>query len=99
MPSLVQNERPMHMEFREIFLKDIRAVRDKATLTKLQQLIASVENAEELSQISNLKRLKGGDGQYYRIRMGDYRVGLTLAGGIVTFVRFLHRRDIYRYFP
>jgi mRNA interferase RelE/StbE len=36
---------------------------------------------------------------YYRIRLGDYRVGLKIENNTVCFVRFLHRKDIYRYFP
>ncbi|NPA92437.1 MAG: type II toxin-antitoxin system RelE/ParE family toxin, partial [Chloroflexi bacterium] len=36
---------------------------------------------------------------FYRIRLGDYRLGLEIEGDTVVFVRFLHRRDIYRYFP
>jgi mRNA interferase RelE/StbE len=33
------------------------------------------------------------------IRVGDYRIGVVLEDGVVTFVRVLHRRDVYRYFP
>jgi len=40
----------------------------------------------------------GGD-RYYRIKIGDYRIGMTVEGNLVTLVRFLHRKDIYRYFP
>ncbi|MBP1468695.1 type II toxin-antitoxin system RelE/ParE family toxin [Candidatus Chloroploca sp. M-50] len=36
---------------------------------------------------------------YYRIRIGDYRLGLFVEDDTITVVRFLHRRDIYRYFP
>ena len=57
-----------------------------------------VEQAQHLGQVANLKKLRGG-GNYYRIRVGDYRIGLIVEGDAVTFVRFLHRKDIYRYFP
>jgi mRNA interferase RelE/StbE len=47
-----------------------------------------------------VEKLKGSD-DYYKIRVGDYRVGLHLDMGTKTiqFRRVLHRRDIYRYFP
>ncbi|WP_375494519.1 type II toxin-antitoxin system RelE/ParE family toxin [uncultured Nostoc sp.] len=51
-----------------------------------------------LDEISNLKKLKDADSTY-RIRVGDYHVGFTVIGDTVTFVRVLHRKDIYRYFP
>jgi mRNA interferase RelE/StbE len=57
-----------------------------------------VENASTLTDISGLKKLRGGT-NYYRIRIGEYRVGLAVDEDRVEFVRVLHRREIYRYFP
>jgi mRNA interferase RelE/StbE len=38
---------------------------------------------------------------YYKLRFGDYRVGLYLDfdNQIIEFQRVLHRREIYRKFP
>ena len=33
------------------------------------------------------------------MRIGDYRLGAALEGDALVLVRFLHRRDIYRFFP
>ena len=35
----------------------------------------------------------------YRLKLGDYRIGLALENDIVVFVRFLDRKDIHKYFP
>jgi hypothetical protein len=48
--------------------------------------------------VANLKKLSGG-GPYFRIRLGDYRIGMRVEEDVVTFVRVLPRKDIYRYFP
>jgi mRNA interferase RelE/StbE len=61
-------------------------------------MIEQVEAARTLHEIPNLKRLEA-KGKYFRIRLGDYRVGFVFELGAVTFVRCLHRREIYRYFP
>ena len=45
-----------------------------------------------------MKKLKA-DGDYYRVKIGDYRIGMTLEEDVVIFVRVLHRKDVYRYFP
>ncbi|WP_417909752.1 type II toxin-antitoxin system RelE family toxin [Candidatus Electronema sp. PJ] len=45
-----------------------------------------------------MKKLKGYD-TFYRVRIGDYRIGLKLAEDGLIFVRCLHRKEIYRYFP
>ncbi|GAB4543267.1 MAG: type II toxin-antitoxin system RelE/ParE family toxin [Pleurocapsa sp.] len=90
----------METEFKDSFLKDIRSIKDKKLLLRLEQFILTVENVDNLSQIPNLKKLKGQKNKvYYRSRIGNYRVGLIIKQDIVVFVRFLNRQEIYRYFP
>jgi len=86
------------VEFRKTFEKDLRKLRDKALMGKIKTVIEAIEAAEALEAVAKLKKLKGEDG-YFRVRIGDYRVGLYLEGDTVLFVRILHRREFYRYFP
>ena len=88
----------MKVRFKASFASDLRAVKDKSLLERVKALIAKVESAESLPEIPNLKKLRGG-GAYYRVRLGDYRVGLAAEENAVVFVRVLHRREVYRYFP
>jgi mRNA interferase RelE/StbE len=88
----------LNVRFKASFARDLRALKDKALLERIKELIASVEAAQSLADVSNLKKLRGGGG-YYRVRIGDYRVGLATEEGVVVFVRVLHRREVYRYFP
>ncbi len=71
---------------------------DADLLTKIQEIIAEVEQAEKLTEVRNIKKLKGEE-NYYRVRVGDYRLGIKVNDGVVSFVRLLHRKEIYRYFP
>lgn len=90
----------MQTDFKNSFLKDIRAIKDKATLNRLKEFIKAVETAESLTQIPSLKKLKGKKNKmHYRSRIGNYRVGLVIKQDVVAFVRFLHRKEIYQYFP
>jgi mRNA interferase RelE/StbE len=57
-----------------------------------------VEAATNVSQIKGLKKLSGYDA-YYRIRVGDYRIGVKIENTLVFFVVFDHRKDIYKGFP
>ena len=52
----------------------------------------------ELHESVPLKKLSGTT-DCYRLRLGEHRVGVTFDGETITFVRCLHRRAIYRYFP
>jgi len=84
--------------FRESFEKDLSALTDPGILRRIRKMIEQVEAARTLHEIPNLKRLEA-QGKYFRIRIGDYRVGFVFEQSEVTFVRCLHRREIYRYFP
>jgi len=84
--------------FRASFQRDLENVSDKSFLERVRQTIEEVEQANDLTQVRNLKKLRGS-GNYYRIRLGDYRFGLLLEADALVFVRFLHRKDVYRYFP
>jgi mRNA interferase RelE/StbE len=88
----------MRVGFRQSFAKDMDGVKDKSLLQRVKAAIEAVEKAESISQIRGLKKLKGG-GNYYRLRIGDFRIGLAVEAGKVIFVRFINRKDMYRYFP
>lgn len=87
----------MNLEFKKSFAKDLKK-RDKTLLERVKQIINEVDEAKSINEIRNLKKLKA-EGSYFRIRLGDYRLGLIIENDIVCFVRFLHRSDVYRYFP
>ena len=87
----------MKITFRESFSRDLSKIEDRSLLGRVKQIIDSVEAAEDLQQISNVKRITGSS-NLYRIRVGDYRLGIAVEEGAVEFVRCLHRREIYRYF-
>jgi mRNA interferase RelE/StbE len=80
------------------FEKDLRKIKNKPLDQKVALLIREIITAESLTEIRNLKQLKGSD-IHYRIRLGDYRVGLIVSGKTLILVRILHRKEIYRFFP
>ncbi|MBF8276910.1 MAG: Plasmid stabilization system [Candidatus Brocadiaceae bacterium] len=88
----------MKIDFRKSFSRDIKKIKIKNVLNQIKEAIAAVENTSNLVDLKNIKQLTS-DGKYFRMRIGDYRLGLKLEKDVVVFVRFLHRKDIYRYFP
>lgn len=47
-----------------------------------------------------VQKLKGYQ-EYYRLRVGDYRIGLRIDSDqrVIEFCRVLHRKEVYRKFP
>ena len=88
----------MKVQFRGSFAKDLRKVKKQTVKQQIKEAIKAVEDAASLQELSDLKKLRVGD-RYYRIRVGEYRIGILFEANTVIFVRLLPRKDIYRYFP
>lgn len=88
----------MKTRFRTSFTRDLKKLKDLAVLKRVRVAVEEIESAQHLGELTDIKKISGGD-NLYRIRLGDYRLGIALEGDTVELVRFLHRRDIYRYFP
>ncbi len=88
----------MKVEFLSSFSKDLDRIVDKQLKSKLIQVIETLENCESLTQIANVKKLKGS-AIAYRIRIGNYRLGFYSENNTIEIARFVHRKEIYRTFP
>jgi mRNA interferase RelE/StbE len=88
----------MKVEFKKSFLKELKKLNNKSLQNSIYESIMQVESVNNVTQIKNLKKLAGYD-SHYRIRVGDYRIGVKVEKEIVYFVVFDHRKDIYKGFP
>lgn len=89
----------MIVEFDRSFLKSIDKIKDRKILKRIENKIVDLENAENLDDISNLKKLSGYK-HYYRIRIGNYRLGVEqINNKIIRLIIIASRKDIYRKFP
>lgn len=88
----------MKVEFRKSFAQDLRSIKNRKVKQRIEAVIKSTEEAKSLTDLHQLKKLQGYSG-FYRIRIGDYRLGIYVEDDVIAFVRVLHRKEIYRYFP
>ena len=88
----------MNVVFKSPFLKSIKKIKDVQLKNNIADAIENVENASDIKSIHHFKKLKGYK-DYYRIKIGDHRIGLKIIEGTVYFVDIDHRKDIYKYFP
>ena len=88
----------MKTTFRKSFERDLKKIKDHDLLDRIRKVIEGVETADDLQGISNFKKI-AGTADFYRIRVGEYRIGTVVEGDNVDFVRCLPRRDLYRFFP
>jgi len=88
----------MKTEFLNHFFKSIDKLKSTDVRNDVVNAILNVEQASDTSEIKNLKKLTGHKFSY-RIRIGDYRIGVFIENEIVEFAVVAHRKDIYKIFP
>lgn len=88
----------MDVEFAKSFVKDIKNITDKDLLKRIKTVILEIEVATALLDLTNVKYIVNSK-SYYRIRVGDYRLGLKYENNIVKLIRCLNRKEIYKKFP
>lgn len=89
----------MNILYAKRFNNDLDAIRHESKIKKrLLDLIGQIKRVDVLSDISGVKKIEGYPG-YFRIRVGDYRLGIKVTENDIEMIRFLHRKEIYRRFP
>jgi mRNA interferase RelE/StbE len=88
----------MILEFHSGFEKDLSQTHDKKLAKIILDCIHLFEQANQLSEIPNVKKLVGHP-TAYRYRKEKYRIGFYFENNIVSFAAFAPRSKIYRIFP
>jgi mRNA interferase RelE/StbE len=88
----------MHVQVNKKFLKELSLLPYRDRLRIERFLFEELPNLSSPAEIPNLSKLKGYK-EYFKIRIGDYRIGLRIKEDNLIFERVLHRKDIYRYYP
>ena len=89
----------MIVEFDKSFSKSLDRIKDSTILRRIETTLLKLEEAESLQDLKNLKRLYGFK-NYYRIRLGNYRIGIEqIDKRTIRLIIIAHRKDIYKKFP
>ena len=89
----------MKLLYAKRFSKDINSIQNDAEIKKnLLELIDKIKRIESLAELNSVRKMEGYS-NYYRIKLGEYRLGVKLEKSELELIRFLHRKDIYRNSP
>ena len=89
----------MKIEFTKRFQKEFHQLINIPNFAnQVNKTIENVAAVNSISEIKNVKKLTGFT-NYYRIRIGNYRIGIKLDNETVIFSTIVHRKDIYKKFP
>lgn len=80
------------------FLKDLSRI-PKNERTSIEIFVfETLIRCNSVAEAGRIEKLRGYQ-NYYKVRFGNYRLGLKIEGETLMLERILHRKEIYRYFP
>jgi mRNA interferase RelE/StbE len=89
----------MELLYGKRFSKDLDAIHHESRIKReLLKLIEKLRAADSLADLKGVRKIEGYQG-YFRMKIGDYRLGIKVRQNRVELIRFLHRKEIYRRFP
>ncbi|KPK44430.1 MAG: hypothetical protein AMK74_05205 [Nitrospira bacterium SM23_35] len=89
----------MKLLYGKRFSKDLDAIRHEAKVKKhLLELIEQIKKTDSVANLKGVRKIEGYQ-NYFRIKVGNYRLGIKLTKKKIELIRFLHRKEIYRRFP
>jgi mRNA-degrading endonuclease RelE of RelBE toxin-antitoxin system len=89
----------LKVAYRKLFLKDLKKLKKQPIYQSIHDIaFNALASSDSIQDLPNVKALTGEPNRY-RVRVGDYRIGVELNGDTAELMRVLHRREFYRYFP
>jgi mRNA interferase RelE/StbE len=87
------------VEYTKRFLKDLADLPTDIK-TRVETIVFEELETDNPFDLGYLEKMKGYSDQY-KLRVGSYRIGITLEKSTTTLIckRVAHRREIYRIFP
>ena len=87
----------MKIRIEKSIQRDLKKIADPLVNAQVESVYLAVKAAVSPKDIPELRKLQGSKkGIHYRIRVGDYRIGVTIEGDLVTFVRCKLRKNAYK---
>lgn len=89
----------MQVLFTKTFLKDLSKVQPPKRRLQIEFFVfEELPKFNTLTEVGSVEKMIGST-NHYKIRFGDYRIGLIKSGENVELLRVLNRKEIYRFFP
>lgn len=86
----------MNIEIKKSFVKDAK----KLAIPKQKDIFNLIKELELANNLKNfdIKKMVGYV-KFYRLRCGNYRIGLHIENNVIILVRIAKRDQIYKIFP
>ncbi|MCX6206561.1 MAG: type II toxin-antitoxin system RelE/ParE family toxin [Bacteroidetes bacterium] len=89
----------MELHFTKTFLKDLAKVQPVKRRKQIEEFVFEIMPLSLSLESLGLAEKMTGYENFYKIRFGDYRIGLNKTSTHIELIRVLHRKEIYKVFP
>ena len=88
----------MKVRYSKRFLKQLSKI-PLSTRNKIETFVfTELPSIEHIENSGKIEKMKGYEG-FYKIRFGNYRIGMHVQHDTLVLKIVMHRNDIYNYFP
>ena len=88
----------MQIEYRKKFLKELSKLPSHYSSQIEEFVFVILPTSENLEEIGRVEKMTGYK-NYFKIRFGNYRVGLKKDNQSIIVETVKHRKEIYKFFP
>ncbi len=88
----------MIVEYSKQSLKDLALIPSKSRISIEKFIFEELPASANITESKKIESMKGYN-DFFKVRLGNYRVGLQKESNRIIVKRVLHRKEIYRYFP
>jgi mRNA interferase RelE/StbE len=88
----------LNIEYRKTFLKELAKIPARTRVHIENFVFLELPALESIFESGKIEKMKGYE-FCYKVRFGEYRVGLKMERNKIILERVLHRKEIYRFFP
>lgn len=86
----------MNLIFDRAFDEDIERIKDRKLKQRIEVALLELQSADSLYSYSGDVKSLSRTSNYYRIRIGDYRLILKEVDKGIKLLHFRHRKEIYK---
>ncbi len=81
---------PYKVHYEKEALKELERLHPTAS----RRIVSKIDQISENLSKGDIKKLKGYD--YYRLRVGDYRIIFMFEGATIKIIKIGHRQQVYK---
>ena len=88
----------MEVSYSKKFLKQLAGTPSDVRLKVENFIFNDLVAAVSVSELGKIEKMQGYD-NFFKVRFGNYRLGLMIDDGRISVKAIMHRKEIYKFFP